>query len=564
MLGSARVVQNRGVRRVSSYLRILAGRRYNIKGGLLERTEQRELPGNDASWYRAMIAEHAAARRDGMATEAQLRESTAAPADRDEPEDDPAAAASPHDMDPAETEVEPTTDPETEDTSATEAQPATDPETEDPAATEIEPKTDPETEDTSATEIEPTTDPETEDTSTTEIEPTTDPETEDPSATEAQPTTDPETEDTSATEAQPATDPETEDTSATEASIDSPASDVAVDEDLSGTTTATIAPVPPIEEDTPREEDSPLENTSEMVGQLWTARDSYGPLEDWQPDDIDRKVGLKRTFRWSTLIGAVAILGLIAAGLVVLPSITQSRATSYRESITAPLQTLRGELPDAQNSLAVATDPASDGAALAGLTTQLTTFAAKASDLDAATQADPPAAPPLTSSAPIDEVEPIRQQAEPLGTVAITIQRRIANLVEYRSLMGGFLVLPDLPTTATNDEQAELRVDLAAAQAESASVLADLPSDVALEGHAALAREINERFATWQVDYLEALRTGDAAAAEELIAEIENALAELDTALITPLAQIRRQSDTDLIDLAREIDAVNALAAEIG
>jgi hypothetical protein len=148
--------------------------------------------------------------------------------------------------------------------------------------------------------------------------------------------------------------------------------------------------------------------------------------------------------------------------------------------------------------------------------------------------------------------------------VAITIQRRIANLVEYRTLMSGFLVLPELPTEADNDTQAELRVELAAAQAESASVLAELPSDVALESHAALAREINERFATWQVDYLEALRTNDAAAAGELIAELESALAGLDNALVTPLAQIRRQTDADLIDLARDIDAVSTLAAEIG
>jgi hypothetical protein len=319
----------------------------------------------------------------------------------------------------------------------------------------------------------------------------------------------------------------------------------------------TIAPVPSIEDD------GPLENTSEMVGQLWTARDSYGPLDNWEPEDIDRKVGSKRTFRWSTLIGVVAIIGLVAAGLVVLPSIAQSRADSYLASITDPLFTLRTELPDTQTSLAVATDPAADGAELAGLTTQLTTFAAKASALDAATQAEPPAAPLLTSSAPIDEVEPVRQQAEPLGTVAITIQRRIANLVEYRSLMSGFLVLPDLPTAADADTQAELRVDLAAAQAESAAVLGNLPYDVSLESHTAMARELNERFATWQVDYLEALRTNDAAAAGDLIAEIENALLELDNALVTPLAQIRRQTDDDLIDLAREIDAVILLAAEI-
>mgnify|MGYP001815926379 FL=1 len=318
-----------------------------------------------------------------------------------------------------------------------------------------------------------------------------------------------------------------------------------------------IVPVPVIADD------APVENTSEMVGQLWTARDASQPLEDWEPEEIDRKVGSARSFRWTTLIGVLAIVGLIVAGLVVLPSITQQRADSYRQSITDPLRELRAELPDTQASLAIATDPTSDGGALEGLTTQLTTLAAKASALDAATRADPPAAPLFTSSAPIDEVEPVRNQAEPLGSVALTIQRRIANLVEYRTLMSGFLVLPELPTVADSDTQAALRVELAAAQAESASILAELPNEAALESHTAMAREISQRFATWQVDYLEALRTNDADGAAVLIAELETSLAELETALVIPLAQIRREVDADLIDLAREIDEVTALADEI-
>lgn len=77
-----------------------------------------------------------------------------------------------------------------------------------------------------------------------------------------------------------------------------------------------------------------------------------------------------------------------------------------------------------------------------------------------------------------------------------------------------------------------------------------------------MAREINERFATWQVDYLEALRTNDATRAEALIVELEVSLVELENALVTPLAQIRREADADLIDLAREIDAVTAFADE--
>ena len=64
----------------------------------------------------------------------------------------------------------------------------------------------------------------------------------------------------------------------------------------------------------------------------------------------------------------------------------------------------------------------------------------------------------------------------------------------------------------------------------------------------------------WQINYLEALRNQDPAAAEALVADLERQLAELDAELITPLAQIRRQTDADLIDLAQAIDEVLSLA----
>jgi hypothetical protein len=309
--------------------------------------------------------------------------------------------------------------------------------------------------------------------------------------------------------------------------------------------------VPAIETDEPS-----VEDTSEMVGKLWTASETGSPLDTWEPDDMDRTISSSRSFRWTSLIGALAVIGLIVVGLVLLPSIARGRADDHMDMYSTVLRELRGELPDTQRSLETATDPVTEVADLEGLSTQLTVLAAKASAVDVAAQAELPKTPPLTSSAPIDELEPVRQRLEPLGTVANTIQRRIANLVEYRVLMGGFLALPELPDTADSATQAELRVVLAAAQAESASILADLPSDVSLDAHRELARATNERFASWQVEYLEALRTEDVAGARELLVELDTLLTNLDNELVTPLAQIRRQTDTDLIDLARSIDEV--------
>ena len=316
-----------------------------------------------------------------------------------------------------------------------------------------------------------------------------------------------------------------------------------------------MAPVPELDQ-----EEMPVETTSEMVGQMWTSQSTPSPLDDWEPDAMDKTISSSRPFRWTSVLAGVAVIALIVVGLVFLPSIARSRADSHRDMLTTALSELRAELPDTQGSLEVATEPHTDIETLSGLSTQLTGLTAKASAVDAAAQADLPSAPPFTSSAPIDELEPVRQRIEPLGTTAQTIQRRIANLVQYRTLISGFLVLPELPDTADSAIQTELRVILASAQADSASILTELPSDVSLDPHQELARSINEKFATWQIDYLEALRTGDGTAAALLVAELESDLDTLESELVTPLAQIRRQTDTDLIDLARSIDEVVALA----
>ncbi|MCP3996469.1 MAG: hypothetical protein GY722_15630 [bacterium] len=323
--------------------------------------------------------------------------------------------------------------------------------------------------------------------------------------------------------------------------------------------TPVVASVPPTEPD-----QGAIDNTSEMVGQLWTAQEPDSPLDDWAPDEMNSKITSSRPFRWTSVIAALAVIGLIVVGLVLLPSITRNRADGHRDMMTAALWDLRSELPDTQASLETATEPTASVTALNDLSTQLTVLSARASAVDEAGRSDLPAAPPFTSKNPIDELAPIQQRLEPLATTAHAIQRRIGNLVEYRTLLNGFLALPDLPSEADSAEQADLRVTLASAQAESASILADLPNNVSLSEHQDLARSINEQFATWQIDYLEALRTLAADTAQQLVGNLEGWLDDLDAALVTPLAQIRRQADADLIDLARAIDEVMSQANSLG
>ncbi len=317
---------------------------------------------------------------------------------------------------------------------------------------------------------------------------------------------------------------------------------------------------PEVEDTVPKRELSPGQKKTEMVGQLWNAERAEGPIEGWAPEEMDPAVSSSRSFRWTSVMAVVAVIALVVVGLVVLPSLTRNRANAHRDMMVTTLHELRAELPATQTSLQIATEPGSTVTDLSDLSTQLTALTAKASAVDKAGRAALPKTLPLTSSGPIDALVPIQQRLEPLASTALTIQRRISNLVKYRTLMSGFLVLPELPTEADSAEQADLRVALASAQAQSASILGDLPDDVSLSDHAALARSINDAFATWQVDYLEALRTQDTVRAENLIGELQAQLDQLNAELITPLAQIRRQTDTDLIDLAATIDEVTVLA----
>ncbi len=483
----------------------------------MDQLERRDLPGNDASWYRAMLVDDEKA--EEAVSEPEQTTLDVDPAPRPEDEQPPEETPTP--------EVTPTLG----------DQPL-------PAATE---------EDPSAPELaEPTDDAEPESTDdslvvraphlTGDTDPVHFPDEELPS--EQLP-------------AEPPAEPPTQEDQESEPVV----------EEIPEPSAAPMAAVPPLtdtSEDLEPVADDAIDNTSEMVGQLWTSQEPASPLDDWEPDAMDRKMTSRRPFRWTSLIGAVAVIGLIVVGLVVLPSLTRDRADDHRDMMTTALFDLRAELPDTQTSLQTATEPSATNPALNDLSTQLTVLTAKASAVDDAGRASLPSAPPFTSSAPIDELEPIQQRLEPLATTAQTIQRRIANVVQYRTLMSGFMALPELPAEADPATQADLRVALASAQAESASILSDLPSDVSLSAHEDLARSLNETFGAWQIDYLEALRTEDPVVAERLVTELQTALTELDGELVNPLAQIRRQTDTDLIDLARAIDEVMALASSDG
>lgn len=312
---------------------------------------------------------------------------------------------------------------------------------------------------------------------------------------------------------------------------------------------SSVAPVTPAATPAPSNQDT-------MVGRLWESTAEQDALTDWKPEDLPHVIASKRSFRWPTVVLIIGALAVVVVGFLWLPSVTRARATDQRDLYQNTLMSLRRELPKAQTSLAVATDPTSTVAAMADRATELTAWAAAASEVDAVSSRALPAAAPLTSSAAIDHLEPIRQSLEPLATVAASIQARISRVIEYRTLMAGFLDLPDLPVAADDTEMSTLRVRLAAAQADAISVLSDLPDDPAFDEHRVQARKLADRFGDWQVEYLEALRTTDPTAAQALLTELDTARTGLLESIIGPLSEVRQQVDADIIDLATRVDAI--------
>jgi len=297
---------------------------------------------------------------------------------------------------------------------------------------------------------------------------------------------------------------------------------------------------------------SPAETTSEHVGQLWQATGEQDPLTDWEPHELAKQVTSSRNFRW-TVIGALVILGVIAAATILwLPSIVQRRADARADEYRRVIVDLRAALPDTQSALATATDPAATAEDLSGLVGPLAGLSSLADRLGDTIAEPLPEAPPLLPSGPIEELIPIQDKLGPLGSEAAAIEQRISDLVLYRTLLASVSTLPDIPTEGSASDINELRVELAAFHADGIGIVNQMNPDPTLEDHLEEVRVALDRFADWQIDYLEAIREGDDAG--PVVDEITMVFEALGHTIVAPLAEIRSETDARILDLANELD----------
>lgn len=276
------------------------------------------------------------------------------------------------------------------------------------------------------------------------------------------------------------------------------------------------------------------------------------PIGEGAPQQADRA---RR--RWPWLVAAL-IAGLVvaatASGIYLLPRSVNEEASQLASQYRATLTNLRNELPVTQAALAALTDPAAlddDVAAVPGAIAQLNT----ASGLTTSRATTPlPETLPLVPRARFEALEPTRSTMTILGAAGRDLAGRLGVGYTYRTTMDALFAVNILPASATATEITGLSLALATDLADTGRLVSELPPDGGFVEVRDAAVAASQRYATWQLEYLEALRAEDRARAAELITERGAALAALNLILRDALVRMRLELDPLIVELAAELE----------
>jgi hypothetical protein len=305
----------------------------------------------------------------------------------------------------------------------------------------------------------------------------------------------------------------------------------------------------------------PAESTAELVGQMWRATGEPDPLSDWQPSEMSKTMGRRRNFRWSLVITLVIVLAVVAAGAVWLPRIAERQADAKAAEYAAALIALRRELPATQQLLATLTEPATDAETLSAVVPDLARLQTAADEVARQAVEPLPEPIPLLPRGALEALEPSRDAMGRAATGAGEIVAQVTEGITYRSLASTLLAgLPTLPVEADAAATSDLNVTLSEIYADATGILAELPGLAAFADHREQAGASVDTFFDLQVDYVEALRNGDSAAATILADEMVRLPDRLVSALVPGLAELRSSVDAAILELDRSLAAaINAL-----
>ena len=278
-------------------------------------------------------------------------------------------------------------------------------------------------------------------------------------------------------------------------------------------------------------------------------------LEDWRPDDVSPRLGRRGFGRW--LAGAlfVLVVAAVAVAVLMLPRAVQSEADALAADYARSLTDLRNELPDSQAALASLTDPASTPEAVSASVPAIGDLNTRGTVVISLATTPLPSTVVLVSRRPLEALEPTRTTMLILGAEAEGISGRLATTFTYRSTVPALFATPDLPVEADSAITDALSVALAESLADTARLVANLPPDPTFAQTRDLATKASERYATWQLEYLDALREGDTDRAANLVVELEAARDSIAAALNVALSVVRAEVDPRIVTLAAEAEA---------
>ena len=279
-----------------------------------------------------------------------------------------------------------------------------------------------------------------------------------------------------------------------------------------------------------------------------------GPLDDWQPEGLSRTLIKRKPFRW-TVVGLTLIVILaIVAGVLWLPRAAENQATDLATSYSAALTDYRNVLPETQAAVLVLADPESTESEITGVIPATANLQGHANGVSTMAAEPLPSTLPFVSRSSFEALEPTRSSMVVLGRNGEDVAARIGRGYVYRTTVPELFTMPDLPVEADTGTINQLSVDLASVLADTSRLASELPEDPLFVPVKTAATEAAERFAEWQLDYLEALRSDDPEAATALLSELADARDTIEHANAVALVTLGEEVNAEIVLLAGNIE----------
>jgi hypothetical protein len=279
-----------------------------------------------------------------------------------------------------------------------------------------------------------------------------------------------------------------------------------------------------------------------------------GPLDDWQPDGLSRTLVKRKPFRWTVVAVTSIVVLAIVAGVLWLPRAAENQATDLATSYSSALTDYRNALPETQAAVVGLADPESTDSEITSVIPATADLQGHANGVSTMAAEPLPSTLPLISRTSFEALEPTRSSMVVLGRAGEDVAARIGRGYVYRTTVPELFSLPDLPVEADTDTINRLSVDLASVLADTSRLASELPEDPLFVPVKTAATEAAERFAEWQLEYLEALRSDDSEAATTLLSELADARDTIEHTTALALVALGEEINAEIVVLAGNIE----------